>query len=78
MEGTYSGKAVAALIDDAGEGKLENKVTLFWNTYNSVDFGNRIEAVDFRRLPGAYHAYFTDEDQPLEIRAGKERTGTSG
>jgi D-cysteine desulfhydrase len=74
LEGTYSGKAMAALIDDAGKGKLKNKVTLFWNTYNSVDFGNRIETVDFRRLPGAYHAYFTHEDQPLELRAGKERT----
>jgi D-cysteine desulfhydrase len=74
LEGTYSGKAMAALIDDAGEGKLENKVTLFWNTYNSVDFGSKIGDVDFQRLPGAYHAYFTGEDQPLEIRTGKERT----
>jgi D-cysteine desulfhydrase len=74
LEGTYSGKAMAALIDDAGEGKLENKVTLFWNTYNSIDFGDKIGKIDFRRLPGAYHAYFTKADQPLEIRAGKERT----
>ncbi len=74
LDGTYSGKAMAALIDDAREGKLENKVTLFWNTYNSVDFGNKIRGVDFHRLPRAYHAYFTDDDQPLEIRTGKETT----
>jgi 1-aminocyclopropane-1-carboxylate deaminase/D-cysteine desulfhydrase-like pyridoxal-dependent ACC family enzyme len=72
LDGTYSGKTMAALIDDAAEGKLENKVTLFWNTYNSVDFWDKIRGVDFQRLPRAYHAYFTDHDQPLEIPAGKE------
>ncbi len=73
LEGTYSGKAMAALIDDAREGKLAGKNTLFWNTYNSVDFGSKIEGIDFRRLPRQYHAYFTEDDQPLAARAGKER-----
>ena len=68
LEGTYSGKAMAALIDDGRKGKLAGKVTLFWNTYNSVDFEDKIERIDFRRLPREYHAYFTQEDQPLEIR----------
>jgi D-cysteine desulfhydrase len=74
LEGTYSGKTMAALIDDARKGKLVDKVTLFWNTYNSVDFGAKLEGVDFHRLPKAYHGYFTREDQPLEIPEGKETT----
>jgi D-cysteine desulfhydrase len=72
LEGTYTGKALAALIDDADAGRLKDKAVLFWNTYNSVDFGDKIEGRDFRRLPKAYHAYFTNDDQPLEIREGKE------
>lgn len=74
LEGTYTGKAMAALIDDAAAGKLANKVTLFWNTYSSVDFGDKIEGIDFQQLPKAYHAYFTEEDQPLEVSDGKEGT----
>jgi len=73
LEGTYSGKTMAALIDDARAGKLANKVTVFWNTYNSVDFGDKIQGMDFRRLPKAYHVYFTEGDQPLEMPAGRER-----
>jgi D-cysteine desulfhydrase len=68
LEGTYSGKTMAALIEDAKRGELSKKVTLFWNTYNSVDFHDKIEGFDFHGLPGAYHAYFTTDDQPLEIR----------
>jgi D-cysteine desulfhydrase len=74
LEGTYTGKALAALIDDADAGRLKHKAVLFWNTYNSADFGDRIEGMDFRRLPKAYHAYFTNDDQPLEMREGKEGT----
>ncbi len=73
LEGTYSGKAMAALMDDARDGKLEGKTTLFWNTYNSVDFGSKIQGIDFRRLPREYHVYFTGNDQPLEIHPEKER-----
>lgn len=74
LEGTYSGKAMAALIDDAGKGKLAKKVTLFWNTYNSVDFEDKIAGIDFHRLPREYNTSFTKDDQPLEIRTGKERS----
>jgi hypothetical protein len=74
LDGTYTGKAMAALIDDAKEGKLANKVTLFWNTYNSVDLRDKVRGVDFHGLPKVYHTYFTENDQPLEIREEKEGT----
>ena len=35
LETTYTGKALAALVDDARAGGLRNSVALFWNTYNS-------------------------------------------
>jgi D-cysteine desulfhydrase len=68
LDGTYSGKAMAALIDDATKGDIGNRVTLFWNTYNSVDFEETVGGIDFRELPEGYHRYFKSDDQPLEIR----------
>lgn len=32
---TYTGKALAALVDDSREGRVRGKRILFWNTYNS-------------------------------------------
>ena len=66
LEGTYTGKAMACLIDDARAGRLDGKRTLFWNTHNSVDFSEKIKAVDYHRLPKAYHSYFEEDFQPLE------------
>ncbi|MEQ9365944.1 MAG: pyridoxal-phosphate dependent enzyme [Leptospirales bacterium] len=35
LDPTYSGKAMAALLDDAEAGLLKNRTVLFWATYNS-------------------------------------------
>jgi len=35
LEGTYTAKTLAALLDDARAGLLVDKTVLFWNTYNS-------------------------------------------
>ena len=67
LEGTYTGKAMAALIDDASSGKLKGKTVLFWNTYNSHDFSDTIKDVDYKGLPKCYHTYFENDFQPLEI-----------
>ncbi len=66
LDGTYTGKALAALIDDAGKGKLKDKVVLFWNTLNSRDFSGTIKDIDYRDLPHAFHRYFEQEVQPLD------------
>ncbi len=66
LDGTYTGKAMAAMIDDAAGGRLEGKNVLFIDTYSSVDFSEKIKDVDYRGLPGPYHRYFEEEDQPLE------------
>lgn len=35
LDTTYTGKAMAALLHDLGEGALNGRKLLFWNTYNS-------------------------------------------
>jgi len=64
--GAYTAKAFAALAGDAAAGKLGGKTVLFWNTFNSRDLAGVAATVDFRRLPRAFHRYFTGELQPLE------------
>jgi len=69
LDGTYTGKAFAALIDDVEKQDLRDKVVLFWNTYNSRDFSAAITTVDYRRLPRCFHRYFEEEVQPLDRRS---------
>jgi len=66
LDGTYTGKAFAALIDDVKKQDLTDKVLLFWNTYNSRDFSDDIATVDYRQLPLCLHRYFEEEVQPLD------------
>ncbi len=66
LEGTYTGKAFAALIDDGKESSLRDKVLLFWNTYNSLDFSKTIATIDYHQLPRCFHRYFEEAVQPLE------------
>jgi 1-aminocyclopropane-1-carboxylate deaminase/D-cysteine desulfhydrase-like pyridoxal-dependent ACC family enzyme len=66
LEGTYTGKTLAALIRDAKEQNLRDKVVLFWNTYNSRDLSDVTATVDYRQLPRCFHRYFEQEVQPLD------------
>ena len=66
LEGTYTGKALAALLADADQGKLADKTVLFWNTYNSRDLNERIAHVDYHALPTSLHRYFEEDVQALD------------
>jgi D-cysteine desulfhydrase len=66
LEGTYTGKAFAALVDDAKNKDLLDKVVLFWNTLNSRDFSDAISTVDYHSLPRCFYRYFEEEVQPLD------------
>ena len=66
LEGTYTGKAMAALIHSATSRKDQNGVILFWNTYNAIDFSDAINEVDYKELPEAFHRYFEEDVQPLD------------
>jgi len=69
LEGTYTGKTLAALMDDVQKHDLRGRVVLFWNTYNSRDFSDRISDVDYRQLPPSFHGYFEEAVQPLDTGA---------
>ncbi|MCP3874665.1 MAG: pyridoxal-phosphate dependent enzyme, partial [Desulfobacteraceae bacterium] len=66
LEGTYTGKTMAALIHNATTREFKNEVVLFWNTYNSIDFSDAIKGADYKELPVAFHRYFEEDVQPLD------------
>jgi len=66
LEGTYTGKTFAALSADARRGVLTDRTVLFWNTYNSYDFSEEIEALDYKALPKPFHRYFENPLQDLD------------
>lgn len=66
LEGTYTGKAFAALAARARSGTLHRKTVLFLNTHNQHDFSEQISTVDFRSLPVPFHRYFTGPVQALD------------
>ena len=72
LNGTYSAKAFAALLDDARKEKLGNSTVLFWNTYNSRDLSGIATGSDYRRLPKGFYRYFEENVQPLD-RSGCDR-----
>ena len=66
LDGTYTGKALAALIDDAKNESLRGKSVLFWNTLNSRSRPESISNLDYRDLPRRFHRYFQEEVQLLD------------
>jgi 1-aminocyclopropane-1-carboxylate deaminase/D-cysteine desulfhydrase-like pyridoxal-dependent ACC family enzyme len=66
LDGTYTGKALAALRRDAKDGSLRGKTVLFWNTLNSRDFSDAISSLDYHDLPRPFHRFFEEEVQPLD------------
>lgn len=55
LDGTYTGKAFAALLESKAE---ENEHILFWNTKNSRSLKT---GADYRKLPPAFHHYFEED-----------------
>ncbi len=53
LETTYTGKAAAAFLGLARRGAA--KRILFWHTFSSVDLAPRLQDVDPRSLPEAFH-----------------------
>jgi D-cysteine desulfhydrase len=74
LEGTYTGKAFAALLADLEAGRLTGKRVLFWNTYSSRPLPAGARSIDYRDLPAPFHRYFERPPQPLE-RAASARAG---
>ncbi len=64
LDGTYTAKAFAALLDDLRDVEMRKKTLLFWNTYNSRELATTNSADDFRQLPRSVQKYFEEEIQP--------------
>lgn len=60
LDGTYAGKAFAAVLEDTSKASNHEKVILFWNTFFAGDAGADLEHFDYHVLPAAYERYFTD------------------
>lgn len=63
LEGTYTGKTLAALLADCAEAKPASRPVLFWNTANQQDLAPLIQNLDYKKLPKNLHAYFTSPIQ---------------
>ena len=66
LEGTYTGKTLAALMADVRDGRARDKTILFWDTVNSRDLSELAASVDYHDLPRPLHRYFEEEVQPLD------------
>lgn len=67
LEGTYAGKAFAALMRDIRDGKLNGKKVLFWKTNSSADYSALTSTVNYKDLPQELHVYFETDVQPLDV-----------
>lgn len=63
LEGTYTGKTFAALMDDLRG--AEDGPVLYWHTYTHPLAPELVEG-DYRALPRELHRYFEEEVQPLD------------
>lgn len=66
LDGSYTAKAAAALLNDLKNDKCKNKKVLFWNTYCAYDFSDRIKDLDYKKLPECFHCYFEQDVQELD------------
>lgn len=65
IEGTYSSRAVAAIVEDAANGLLFDKKVLLWNTFCSIDYSLLTKNISYKDLPVEFHRYFEEDFQPL-------------
>ncbi|MDY0341016.1 MAG: pyridoxal-phosphate dependent enzyme [Coriobacteriia bacterium] len=64
LDGTYTGRAFAALIAAAATGALADKCVVLWDTFDSHDFTERLAGVDPGALPGPFAHYFGGAQDP--------------
>ncbi|MEW5945253.1 MAG: pyridoxal-phosphate dependent enzyme [bacterium] len=62
LEPTYTGKAMAAMIDFVKRNRAEKRNVLFVNTYNSRSMNGYLEGVRPDALPQALRRYFIPDD----------------
>lgn len=65
LEGTYTGKTLAALLE-ADKNEHEGKVILFWDTLNSREPPEAVARCDYHSLPESLWFYFETPVQELD------------
>ncbi|MDH5790902.1 MAG: pyridoxal-phosphate dependent enzyme [Candidatus Bathyarchaeota archaeon] len=63
LDPTYTGKALGGGLDWLRKQGLQDRVVLFWNTYNSVDLSHLVDGANYHVLPKAVHRYFEEPTQ---------------
>jgi len=66
LEGTYTGKTMAALLSGIDDGALAGLDVLFWNTYNGRDISSLSARAAVGDLPEPFRRYFDEEVQELD------------
>jgi hypothetical protein len=66
LDGTYSGKTLAACFNDIATGRWNNKTVLMWDTFCPGDFPECTSTVDLRKLPPELQKYFNGT-YPLQV-----------
>lgn len=66
LEGTYTGKTLAAMLEAATQ-THSGKSLLFWNTLNSRMPPDGLENLDYHALPKGFHRYFETDVQPMDM-----------
>lgn len=68
VEGTYSAKPIAAIMDDVANGVIgQDDVVLYWNTYCGIDYSGFTYAVNYKDMPVEFQKYFETDIQPLSV-----------
>lgn len=60
LDGTYSGKAFAALLHDLKTNDIKDKKILFWNTFFAENCASITKQIDYKILPKELHHYFVE------------------
>ena len=63
LDPTYTGKALGGGLDWLAKSGQQERVILFWDTYNSVDHSHLVEDSDYTDLPAKFHKYFESPTQ---------------
>ncbi|BDC34463.1 hypothetical protein Noda2021_04210 [Candidatus Dependentiae bacterium Noda2021] len=66
LDGCYTAKAFAAMINHIKNNNINGDNILFWNTYCGLDESDRIKGVDYQQLPTCFHHYFEEPVQQLD------------
>jgi len=67
LDGTYTGKTMAAALDFLTRNGMCGRPALFWNTLNSADLWPQVKDLDYHALPAEFHKYFEEPLQEEEM-----------